>query len=266
LHFCLKKGLVIGVFGTAKSDSFLTQLYRNLVKFFCINSKECSRIFIITLSYQRTSIMRVFILALIASAMLSVSCQSAHTTAAAWPAQWQAHFTEKIEFPVRGTMNVEGNWWFDFTNRMFRVDRTNGNYDRYCGTVYKFANTPCSQIVREGVRHMYFPEKKFCCKCCTNAGGCGVLVPTWIQQGKPLGREDVNGTEAYKYNVAGLQNNYYYETSANKPLRIFQEPLSDMIFNSNYSESVDSKVFDLPTDGGDCNQSCGFLSICHALA
>jgi hypothetical protein len=147
---------------------------------------------------------------------------------------------------------------------MFRVDRNNGNFDHYCGTVYWFANTPCTHLVRDGKRHLVFPEKKFCCKCCTV--GCGVVKPTWFQGGSAQGREDVNGTEAYKYTVAGVQNNYYYETAASKPKRLYQHPDSDMVWDSGYTESsIDPKVFELPTDMGDCEQSCGMFTFCKLV-
>jgi len=169
--------------------------------------------------------------------------------------------------PIRGTQNIEGQWYYDFTNKRFRIDRSNGNFDRYCGTVYKFANTPCTQLVRDGKRYMNFPEKKFCCKCCTDAGGCGVIIPQFVEIGETQGRDDVNGTEAYKYIVKGLQSNFYWETAANKPFRFNQDPLSDMIWDSGYSENpITESVFDLPTDGGDCEQSCGFLTVCKALS
>ena len=204
---------------------------------------------------------------LIALAILLIAsyaeCQQ--KTATTWPVTWSAPFSEVINFPVRGKMTVNGQWYYDYTNKMFRVDRSNGNYDRYCGTIYKFANTPCSQIVRDGNRYMYFPEKNFCCNCCNDAKGCGVVKPEFVKMGEYQGVDKTMTPNGVKYLVKGLQSNYYYETLEGKPLRFYQEPLSDMTWDhSGYNEAtIDSKVFDLPANG--CDRSCGWVSICSAL-
>ena len=47
-------------------------------------------------------------------------------------------------------LHTQGRFFYDFTNKRYRVDRDNGKGDRYCGSVYKLQNTPCSHIVTEG--------------------------------------------------------------------------------------------------------------------
>ena len=203
--------------------------------------------------------------------LIAVSVHSAeivssgdHTSATTWANTWQAGFTEKTS--ALFSLTTKGNWWFDYTNKKFRVDRENGKLDRYCGSIYKLSNTKCNQVVREGKRYMYFPDKKFCCMCCTDAQGCGVIKPEFVKLGVANGRDDQEKTEAYKYLIQGNQPNYYWESADNKPLRFQQVPLSDMAWDSNYSEeAIDSSVFDLPTDMGDCEQKCGYLTVCNAL-
>merc|ERR1711874_365779 len=107
----------------------------------------------LTLRNKILRMKRVILLVAILSTLYNGgSAQSAHNVATDWPNNWSSHFTETVKIPLRGSQYIEGNWYFDFPNRKFRVDRTNGNFDRYCGTVYKFSDTPCSHIVRDGKR------------------------------------------------------------------------------------------------------------------
>jgi len=183
-----------------------------------------------------------------------------------WENQWQADFSEDIYVPIFGTDKVKGKWVYDFTNKRFFISRDNGMKDRYCGSIYKFQKTPCNQIVRDGVRYMHFPKKNFCCRCCTNKGGCGIVKPDWVVQASYVGEGTEDGIPRNLYNVKGLQNNYYDESKVGQtPLRIFQDPLSNMRFNHNtYSTKIDESVFDLPKDLN-CEQSCGAISICAML-
>ena len=83
-----------------------------------------------------------------------------------WPDVFQQNFTETFYYPVLGTHNTSGTFYYDFPNRRYRVDRVNGRYDRYCGFngVRAVQDTPCSQVVRDGVRWLVYPEKKSCCQ------------------------------------------------------------------------------------------------------
>jgi hypothetical protein len=186
--------------------------------------------------------------------------------ATTWVDQWESSFTEAVYFPIFGTDHITGNWSYDFTNRLFAISRSNGKLDRYCGTIYKGRKTPCTQIIREGKRYVIFPEKKFCCMCCTAASGCGIIKPDWFTSGSFNGEKTVDGTNTNEYIVKGLQSNYYNESKdAQTPARIFQDPLSDMVFSvENYSVGIkDSSVFDLPTEYGSCERSCGTFSVCR---
>ena len=48
-------------------------------------------------------------------------------------------------------METSGKFFYDWTNKVYRVDRENGKGDRYCGSVWKLTDTPCSHIVVEGM-------------------------------------------------------------------------------------------------------------------
>lgn len=184
-----------------------------------------------------------------------------------WADQWEADFDEEIYVPIFGTDKVKGKWSYDYTNRRFAISRDNGRKDRYCGSVYKFENTPCTQIVKDNKRYMWFPKKNFCCMCCTSEKGCGIVNPNWITQAEYLGKKTDAGVDFYEFNAKGVQDNIYDETiDTQTPLRIYQKPLSDVKFHSStYKEEIsDTSVFDLP-NGVECEQSCGWSSICSLL-
>ena len=82
-----------------------------------------------------------------------------------WSELFQQSFQEKFYYPVVGTHYTNGTYYYDYTNRRYRVDRDNGRYDRYCGFngVRFFQDTPCTQLVIDGVRWMIYPGKQECC-------------------------------------------------------------------------------------------------------
>lgn len=185
-----------------------------------------------------------------------------------WAPEWTADFTETMYLPALGVMQSDGKWWYSFAQKRFRVDRDDGRNDRYCGSVYKLENTRCSQIVRDGKRYLHFPQKKFCCKCCTDAQGCGVVDPEFVESGEfSETTTDKNGRSVDKYLIKGMQNNWYSETTGDHshPAEFYQDPLSDMVWRNYSPKAIDETVFDLPTDSGDCEQSCGWLTVCNAL-
>ena len=97
-----------------------------------------------------------------------------------WPDKWKATFNEKMTYPVIGSGETAGTMAYDVTSGQYIVDRANGKWDRYCGSVYKFRNLRCTHYVSEGKRYLDFPEKNYCCYCCDAAHGCGILKPDWM--------------------------------------------------------------------------------------
>ena len=180
-----------------------------------------------------------------------------------WANQWQSSFTEKLNIPVVGSDVTTGQFYYDYVNKLTRVDRANGKLDRYCGpNWYIFRSTPCNQYVVNGWRYIHFPEKKYCCKCCSAQQGCGIVKPDWFNQGEYKGKNQYLGVEVQEWDVKGMQSNVYAETTKDRiPKRIFQSPQSDMTFDHNtYSEQVDKSVFKLPQNN--CETLCPALSLC----
>lgn len=100
------------------------------------------------------------------------------------PPQWANKFTQKISEKIKYTVfskSVETTIYYDWDSKRYRIDRNNGSFDRYCGTVKKFSSTPCSHYVVEGKRYLHFPKKEDCCFCCDAEHGCGVLKPNWLE-------------------------------------------------------------------------------------
>ena len=203
---------------------------------------------------------------LIALTLLIAVSQAQKPVVQPWANDWYADFTETIEFPLRGHDTTKGKWWYSWTQKAFRVDRENGNYDRYCGLTKKFQNTPCTQIVTGGTRYLYFPKDKYCCNCCSAAHGCGITKPTWTATGEFVGSHtDSKGVSYNEWNIQGGMKNIWGATTDNKAYRLYQEPLSDMLWDvTTYStDAIPSSVFDLPSK--DCKHYCPFFSICTEI-
>ena len=179
-----------------------------------------------------------------------------------WSTTWSSEFKEHIILNGRGSGDVTGKWYYDLSTRRFRIDRSNGNLDRYCGLTKYFQNTPCNQYVVDEWRYLHFPQLSYCCKCCGTQHGCGIVSPNWFSGGKYSPKDNfIDGVAVDSFDVEGLQENLYAQTSDKQiPKRIYQEPQSDMIFNQNtYSTNVDPNVFQLPSG---CSDFCPGNSIC----
>ena len=107
-----------------------------------------------------------------------------------WPVMFQQSFKENLYYPILGTHQTNGTYFYDFANRRYRIDRVNGRYDRYCGFngAKAFTDTPCTQLVVNGMRWLIYPAKQECCQCCTSEQGCGVLFPTWMNNATFVGK------------------------------------------------------------------------------
>lgn len=88
-----------------------------------------------------------------------------------------------------------------------------------------------------------------------------------MKEGQYLGIEKLEDGESYeKWNIKGLQDNFYYNTRDSKriPRRLDQHPndVMDFELNSYYEGIKDSSVFTLPSY---CTATCGLTTICAQL-
>jgi len=186
-----------------------------------------------------------------------------------WPNQFQISFSETMTYPVLGSSNTTGYYYYDWTNLQYRVDRASGSWDRYCGSVEKLSDTPCSHIVVNGSRYLWFPTDNYCCYCCGDADGCGVLSPNWLQTASFVAyNQTSDGYTLQMWNVQGLQSNYYYAIDGSMiPYEIDQVPNDIQYFNpSTYQAHIsDPSIFNLPSSQCNTNNTCPFLSTCTAV-
>ena len=204
------------------------------------------------------------------------------TNAAPEPPLWAKTFTqsfdETVTYPVIGTKKTKGVYYYDVsdpTNMLTRIDRDNGQWDRYCGLTHgQFSASKCNQYVSNGDRYIHYPDSDDCCYCCSADHGCGVLSNNWITDGAYLDEETMDGVDTYKWNKQGAQANWYFETKADKaadrvPVKSDMgvgsstEFIQDWI-PSTYKASVAAGTFTLPNTCSKGN-TCSILSICTAL-
>lgn len=183
-----------------------------------------------------------------------------------WPNQFEQSFDQTFWYPIIGSQKTTGKIYYDWTNQRYRIDRANGHYDRYCLPIYPFSNTPCQHIVVAGRRYLNFPEKNYCCYCCSADHGCGILKPNWLSEAVFEDYVEENGAMLERWNKKGLQDNLYFQDAKSKIMkRIDQKPndLQDYDVSSYHSGISDPSVFDLPE--GCENTTCPTLSICSTL-
>lgn len=82
---------------------------------------------------------------------------------------------------------TRGQYFYDSVRGASLVTRENGRHDRYCGSVKPFQDTSCNHLTVNGRRYLVFPEKKYCCYCCADRHGCGIMRRDWLKGAKYLG-------------------------------------------------------------------------------
>ncbi len=197
--------------------------------------------------------------------ILAIYAISQPLTHPVWPNQFEDVFKEQ-EFAYYKYWEVQGKIYYDYTNRRFREDRDTGRWDKYCGSIYWFSNTPCSHYVIEGNRYIHFPEKNYCCNCCNEQEGCGILKPDWMKDSKFI---------SYAYDAIyrlqlweGMDPHYQYLVldDIQQPYRVSEIELDFKTFsvvNFKYNIS-DPTVFNLPSIC-DKNKKCPFYSECKNI-
>ena len=184
-----------------------------------------------------------------------------------WPNKFQQDFSEKMSYSIfTGTTN--GTIYYDFQNLRYRIDRENGKFDRYCGSVYKLTSTPCNHYVVDNMRYLHFPKKNHCCACCDSEHGCGVLKPDWMKDGTKIEEYEKDGKQYQTWNKPGLQDNTMTVVKKGEfwvMTQINQKPNDLMNLNPDSQTCmVDDKVFNLP-DGCSPTKRCTKFSICGAI-
>ena len=113
------------------------------------------------------------------------------------------NFDETVIAPNRTQYKVNGQTFYDPKSNRQRVDRVNGRYDLFCGSVLPNVTTPCQQITTDNKRWIVFPQKSQCCFCCDSAHGCGILKPDWLADAEYKGQEKLLDTLFDKWSKQG---------------------------------------------------------------
>lgn len=114
------------------------------------------------------------------------------------------HITFDEAFTINKTVyRVNGQTFYDPKNNRERVDRVNGRYDLFCGTVIPNVTTACQQITVENKRWLVFPQRSQCCFCCDSAHGCGILKADWLADAEYKGQDRIIDTMYDKWSKDG---------------------------------------------------------------
>ena len=205
----------------------------------------------------------IFLIALIVS-MIVCEDPKAHV----WPDEWSADFTEVGYVHLKGTGNTSGKFYYSWAQKKYRVDRENCYWDRFAGTVRLSDTGPCTMILRESKRYLYWPNDDYCCHCCDADHGCGITKNDYAaSQGQFLGQEtDKNGVTYNKFLIDTGMIKVWYNENANgdhRPYSNYDDPFNTITFTqSTFSTKAnDPSLYELPN--AQCAQTeCRKLSLC----
>jgi len=96
------------------------------------------------------------------------------------PGSFQVAFDETF-IQNKTHYRVNGQLYYDATNNRERLDRTDGRYSAFCGSVLPNVTTACTHLTVDDNRYIIFPQKKQCCLCCDSTHGCGILKQNWLE-------------------------------------------------------------------------------------
>jgi hypothetical protein len=171
-----------------------------------------------------------------------------------WPFHFSQSFQETTSYPVSGSHSTSGTYFYNWTSKSSRSDRANGRYDLLCGiaSIYESLNTPCSHIVVNGSRYLFYPKLDSCCYCCNETNGCGALEPDWFSRAKFTFEEVHDGLSAYRWDLNGDQQSLVYETVGDVAVNrvtvaVDQQEYSYRINFGPRNSTVPQGVFELPT-------------------
>jgi hypothetical protein len=159
---------------------------------------------------------------------------------------------------------VNAQYYYEAAKNRSRVDRVNGRYNDYCGSVLPNDTTPCTQLVTKGNRWIYFTGKRQCCLCCTSAQGCGILKRNWLEGATYIGRERLIDTYYDKWEKDGHfgANTCWVTTDTNILRRIDDgnKHTSDFLIHTFQNKTFDDSYFAVPSY---CNGThCPAASLC----
>lgn len=150
-----------------------------------------------------------------------------------WPPRFQQEIYEFWATPKVGTIS---RIWYDTGVNSQRIDRNNGRYDPFCGSVVD-GNTPCITYIINGKRTLFFPAIRTCCVCCSKPE-CGMTPRDWLSSTKFNGTDELDGKFFYKF-VDNQRDIQYWTTADDKQiprkLALNKEHFADFIV-AEYSE------------------------------
>lgn len=74
------------------------------------------------------------------------------------PPKWPIAFSQSfVESYSTTTSHIQGKVYYNSTADLMRVDRSNGQFDIFCSSIFPNVSTSCSIVMREKKRYMIYP-------------------------------------------------------------------------------------------------------------
>ena len=90
-----------------------------------------------------------------------------------WPAEFSANFTSPAT-----AKDTSGFWASSSEHRSEVLRFQDGTRDHLCSAYHN--GTACTVLATGGWRYLIWPALNRCCRCCSDATGCGALRPDWL--------------------------------------------------------------------------------------
>lgn len=191
---------------------------------------------------------------LVASLVLACSANILAATPAPsqWPLAFTVFFNETTSY-YGEAVYTGGFGLYDYPNGHMNWTRFNGAACPLCNSTFPDLNgTACAQLVSNQTVFLHAPEADKCCKCCSEADGCGMPTPNNTANFTYLGQAKYYGRKAYYWQQ--FINGYevvYVETAQKKALQrdwlALFTPFDNYTYVSDFNRTVENNSFELPT-------------------
>ena len=146
-----------------------------------------------------------------------------------WGPAWSAPFNQTITIYTYKWVNTVG-WLYDSTTTPVGsslYSHSKGQHDEICTGVkgHETTDEPCLLLASNDTwRYVIYPDSGECCRVCSTADDCGIVLPGWLQHNASYeGAETIAGLDCEGWMKQGGEQNYYYaEKTTQQPCLYYE--------------------------------------------